>query len=141
MLGGQGPKVLQPGPHRPFLEAGEGGPDPPATGMPSDNDMPDLQVQDGVFQDGLHVGIVEGNLVGYVSVNEQLAGLGADHAVHTFSAVGTAEEEEGRPLALGQLREVVRVFRDFGLHPGSVSLQQSGEVGHISNLARVLMGC
>ena len=92
-------------------------------GVARDNDMPDTQVQQCEFQDGLHVGVLKGYLVRDVPVHEKLTRFGPDHAVQALSAIGTTEEQERRPLALCQLGERVRSSDTLALHPGSVFLE------------------
>jgi hypothetical protein len=85
--------------------------------------MPDFQVQKGELQYGLDVGVIERYLVGDVTMDKELPGLGPDHAVHALPAVGATEKQERGPLALSELREVLRILRHSRLDPGSVLLQ------------------
>ena len=109
VLGRQLLEGFEPGPHRPTFHTGQGRLGAPAAGMARHHDVADCQVHDGELQDRLEVAIVQRSLIGDVPVDEELAGLGPQHAVDAHPGVGASDEEEGGFLPFRQLAEVVRI--------------------------------
>lgn len=78
--------------------------------MPRHDDVLDFQVIDGVVDDGLGGHVVRGDDVGDVAVDEDVARLGGQEGGFGAAAVGAAEPEGGRALALGAFGEEVGVL-------------------------------
>jgi len=100
----------EPGVDQAELLVGEGGLDATARGVAAQHDVLDLEVGDGVLDDGGGVEVTGVHDVGDVAVHEDVAGLQAQDGGLGAARVGAADPEDLRVLARRQLREEIGVF-------------------------------
>ena len=85
--------------------------------MPAHHDVPDLEVRDGVRDDGLAVEVRGGQHVGDVAVDEDVAGPEAEDGGLGDAGVRAADPEDLGLLAGGEGGEEVGVVGGGGLGP------------------------
>lgn len=85
--------------------------------MPADDDVRDLEVGEGVGDDGLGAEVRGRQDVGDVAVDEDVAGPEAEDGGFGDAGVGAAEPEDRGLLARGEGGEEVRVGVGGGLGP------------------------
>lgn len=101
---------LQPDVEDIELRVGQRGGDAAARRVPADDDVLDLEVEDGELDDGQQADVGGVDDVGDVAVREDVAGLAAEDDALGDSRVGAAQPEDRGSLAFGVGGKEVGIF-------------------------------
>lgn len=93
----------------------------------ADDDVFDLEEEDGVFDDRKAIEVRLADDVGDVAVNEDFAGRKSDDLVGGNAAVGATDPEIFGNLLLGEAREKARVGLANVVGPSAVIFEEVGQ--------------
>lgn len=113
---------MKPGVERlPQIGIGQGGVGTSTLCVSTDDNLLDLQVRDGIFDDGRRADVVGGHTVGDVAVHEDLTGLAVADGGFWNATIGAADPQDLWALAFVPFFEGVRVLLGGLLGVNSVS--------------------
>ena len=96
--------------------------------MAADNHMLNAQEVDRVFQDGEQVHVAGMGHVGDIAMDEDLAGIEAQHVVGGHPTVRAADPQIFRRLLFGHAHEETGVGVGLALGPSNVAVEQVVEI-------------
>ncbi len=110
------------------------GRDTSATVVATDDDVFDLEDENGVFDNREAIEIGGADEIGDIAVDEDLAGREADDLVRGDAAVGASDPEVSRALLVDEPRKEIRIGREVIRRPFPIVRVEAGE-GHRGLLA------